>query len=161
MEKPREFSPAELVVLRKVQGDLPESKRPYLELAEISGLTEEEVIHFLQQLKDEGVIRRFGATLRHHNIGWKYNAMVVWKAGEAEAEKWAHVIMDMPNISHAYFRPCNAQDWPYELYTMIHGQEPEDIEKTVSSLAAQWPFGEYVILDTVRELKKTSMTYFE
>lgn len=161
MGNPQKFSPAELAILRAVQGDLPDSKRPYRDLAEISGLTEEEVIHFLQSLKDAGVIRRFGASLRHHNTGWKYNSMVAWKADEEEAEKWAHLLKDNPKISHAYFRPSRAQDWPYELYTMIHGQQPEDIERTVAWLAASWPFEDYIILDTVRELKKISMTYFE
>lgn len=161
MEKFRKFSTAELAILRAVQGDLPDSKQPYRELAEISGLTEEEVIRFLQDLKDEGVIRRFGASLRHHNTGWKYNAMVAWKADETEAEKWAHLLKDNPNISHAYFRPSGAEDWPYELYTMVHGQNPDIIEKTVADLAAGWPFKDYIILDTVRELKKISMTYFE
>lgn len=157
----RIFTEAQLAVLKHVQCDLPDSIKPYERLARLSGMEEGEVIRFLQDLKDEGIIRRFGASIRHYQSGWKYNAMVAWKADENEAEKWSDIIESNPGISHAYYRPSGAADWPYQLYTMIHGQKPGDIEKVIMDLLARWPFTEYVVLDTIRELKKISMTYFD
>ena len=43
---------------------------------------------------------------------------------------------------------------------MIHGRNPEDIQQVIMELMAEWPFREYLALNTVKELKKISMTYF-
>lgn len=147
--------------MRIVQQDLPDSPTPFQDLARATGMEEAEVLAFLQELKSKGIIRRFGASLRHRESGWKHNAMVAWKASEEEAEKWSHVAVANRNVSHAYYRPSNAPDWPYELYTMIHGRNPEDIDKVIMELMAEWPFREYLALNTLKELKKISMTYFK
>lgn len=146
--------------MRIVQKDLPDSPTPFFELARATGMEESEILDFLRELKAQGIIRRFGASIRHRESGWKHNAMVAWKATEAEAEKWGHVAAANRHVSHAYYRPSLAPDWPYELYTMIHGRNPEDIEQVIMELMAEWPFRDYLALNTVKELKKISMTYF-
>lgn len=155
-----DFSPGQLALLRLVQKDLPDSPTPFRELAQMSGLEEAEILDFLKDLKAKGIIRRFGASIRHRESGWNHNAMVAWKATEEEAQKWGHVAASHRHVSHAYYRPSHAEDWPYELYTMIHGRSQDDIEKVIDELRAQWPLSDYIALDTLKELKKISMTYF-
>lgn len=156
-----EFSPGQLALLRIVQKDLPDSPTPFLDLARATGMEESEILDFLRELKAQGIIRRFGASIRHRESGWTHNAMVAWKATEEDAEKWAHVAVANRHVSHAYYRPSKSADWPYELYTMIHGRNPEDIEQVIMELMAEWPFREYLALNTLKELKKISMTYFK
>ena len=63
-------------IIASIQGDIPITERPYLEIAEKLGISEEILLESLQKLCDNGVIRRFGATLRHQKTGYEANAMV-------------------------------------------------------------------------------------
>ena len=154
------FTEQELGVLRILQADLPDSLTPYADIAAATGLTEDAVLGFVRSLCDEGVIRRFGASIKHQRTGWTANVMVAWVASEDEADAWGKAAAAHDRVSHCYFRPSSAADWPYTLYTMIHGHSPEECQAVVDALRASGLSGDYAMLDSLQELKKTSMTYF-
>ncbi len=155
----REFTARERAILGLVQGDLPDSATPFADIAAACGATEEEVLRLLQELKASGAIRRFGATLRHQKAGYGHNAMVAWYVEEERLDEVGELFTARPEISHCYVRR-NCLDWPFNVYTMIHGQDPEACGRTVAELAALTGIDEYDILQSVKELKKTSMKYF-
>ena len=154
------FTEQELGVLRILQADLPDSLTPYADIAAATGLTEDAVLAFVRRLCDEGVIRRFGASIKHQRTGWTANVMVAWVAGEDEADAWGKAAAAHDRVSHCYFRPSSAADWPYTLYTMIHGRSREECQAVVDALRVSGLSGDYAMLDSLQELKKTSMTYF-
>lgn len=155
------FSQAQRRVLAIVQDDLPDSATPFADLAREAGLGEEEVLDLLRGLKDSGVIRRFGATLRHQKAGYGHNAMVAWYVEDGkDMDEVAAVMAARPEISHCYHR-VSCLDWPYNLYTMIHGQNPGDCLRVARELAEATGVTQFDALESVRELKKTSMRYFE
>ncbi|MDR1360169.1 MAG: Lrp/AsnC family transcriptional regulator [Deltaproteobacteria bacterium] len=162
MEKtpPDPLTEAQLRVLRIVQEDLPDSLTPYADMAADAGMEEDEVLALLRTLKETGSIRRFGASLRHQRAGFAHNAMVAWKADREEADKAGQKAAEHPLVSHAYYRPACSPDWPYTLYTMIHARSPEECAAVVAELAARTCLQEYVVLESLRELKKISMAYF-
>ncbi|MDE7371197.1 MAG: Lrp/AsnC family transcriptional regulator [Desulfovibrio sp.] len=157
---PPAFSAAERAALAIVQGNIPDSLTPYADIAARTGLTEAEVLALLTRLKESGAIRRFGASIRHQRTGWTHNAMVAWIASEEEARACGPIAATHPRVSHAYYRPSRAADWPYTLYTMAHGRSEAECLGVVDDLLAAWPLREYAILRSLKELKKTSMTYF-
>lgn len=154
------FTPTEEKILRIVQGNIPDSATPYADIAAEAGCTEDEVLHLLQRLRESGAIRRFGASIKHQRTGWTHNAMVAWKADEETADICAAQAAKHPRISHVYYRPSSAEDWPYTLYTMTHGRSKEEILEAVNELTETTPLREYAILESIKELKKISMTYF-
>lgn len=160
MATPRVFTEQERAILRIVQKNLPDCLEPYAAIAEEVGCTEEEVLNLLQELKKSGAIRRFGASLKHQKAGFTHNAMVAWIVTEDIVEELGAFAAKHAMISHCYFRPSSASDWPYELYTMIHGQKPGDCEAVIEELRQYPGFNEYAILESIKELKKTSMVYF-
>jgi DNA-binding Lrp family transcriptional regulator len=147
-------------VLRIVQEDLPDSLTPYADMAASAGMEEAEVLALLRSLKAAGTIRRFGASLRHQRAGFAHNAMVAWKAAGEEADEAGRKAAEHPLVSHAYYRPVSSPDWPYTLYTMIHARSQEECAAVVAELAARTSLEEYVVLESLRELKKISMAYF-
>ena len=155
-----QFTEQEEHILRIVQFSLPDSLTPYADIAREAGVTEEEVIALLTRLKDNGTIRRFGASIKHQRTGWKHNAMVAWKMTREDADIAGPFAASNARISHCYFRPSEAADWPYTMYTMIHGRTKEEILETVAELQKQPMFREHAILESLKELKKISMTYF-
>jgi len=155
-----DFTPDELAALRIVQSDLPDSLTPYADIARETGAGEAEVIALLERLKHEGVIRRFGASIKHQKAGWTHNVMVAWRVDEALADAAGEAAARHPNISHCYYRPSSAPDWPYALFTMIHGRSAEECRDVIESLRHEKVLDEYAALESLKELKKTSMTYF-
>lgn len=154
------FTNAELAVLRIVQDNLPDSATPYADMARKAGMSEGEVIAFLARLKAEGAIRRFGASIKHQKTVWKYNSMVAWRIDDERVDAAGERAARHPNISHCYHRPSAAPDWPYTLFTMIHGRSAEECRRVVEELRRECALDEYAVLNSLKELKKTSMTYF-
>ncbi|MCR4666421.1 MAG: Lrp/AsnC family transcriptional regulator [Desulfovibrio sp.] len=154
------LSQNERALLRRLQKNIPRTLTPYADLAKECGMREEEVIEFLNRLKKAGAIRRFGAMIRHQKTDWVHNAMVAWMVDENVRAKCGAIAASIPNISHVYYRPSNDPEWPYTFYTMIHGRTPDEWQETVEKLKSMAPLGKHIVLETVRELKKVSMTYF-
>ncbi|SFL41539.1 DNA-binding transcriptional regulator, Lrp family [Desulfomicrobium norvegicum] len=155
-----DFTQSEHDILRIVQDTLPDSATPYADIARQTGSTEEEVLALLKKLKKGGQIRRFGATLRHQQAGYGFNAMVAWYIEEGfDPDEVGRIMATRPEISHCYLRP-NCMDWPYDMYTMIHGKSREDCMQVVQALMEQTGVTQYEMLFSIKELKKTSMEYF-
>ena len=156
----REFSQQQRDILRIVQKDLPDSLTPFADIARETGTSEEEVLDLLRTLKEEGVIRRFGASIKHQRTGWNVNAMVAWIVERERVEEVGTKASEHDHVSHCYYRPSSAEDWPYELYTMVHARSNEECTKVIEELRAMTGLGDYLVLTSIRELKKCSPTYF-
>lgn len=154
------FTPTEQAILRIVQSNLPDSLTPYADIAQTVGCDEATVIDLVQRLKDDGAIRRFGASIKHQKTVWKHNAMVAWRIDAARIDACGEQAAKHPHISHCYHRPSSAHDWPYSLYTMIHGRSREECLEVVEELRRSTDLEDYAILESLQELKKISMTYF-
>ncbi len=156
----QDLTEAEQAALRLLQADIPDMERPYLEIAQRTGLTEEAVLDLLRGLKDQGVVRRFGATLRHQQAGYGANAMVAWFVEQdRDLDEVGAIMAQRPEITHCYQR-VNCYAWPYNLYTMVHARSREECLDVVGQLARIAQVPQYDILFSRKELKKTSMAYF-
>jgi len=154
------FTDTEQRILALAGADLPDGAAPFAAIAAEVGCSEDEVLALLNRLKDQGVIRRFGATLRHQKAGYGHNAMVAWRVDDPdEAQRVGKIMAERPEISHCYIRRTYPQ-WKYNLYTMIHGKNPGDCMEVVSAISRATGVTDYQILQSVRELKKISMRYF-
>jgi len=153
------ISDIEKKIISTIQGDIPICKNPYAILAESINITESEFIGVLSKLKEKGLIRRFGATLRHQKSGFSSNAMVAWKAEEEKVVDIGKKMGSFTEVSHCYRRSPEL-DWKYNLYTMVHEANKDACLEKVNQISKATGVTEYEILFSVRELKKTSMVYF-
>lgn len=147
-------------IIALLQTDIPVVKRPFLELAEKIGITEDEFLKVLKGLDERGMIRRFGATLKHQKSGFKANAMVAWKVDENKVEETGNIMATFQEITHCY-RRNPAPGWKYNLYTMVHAASEEECYAIVEKISKAVGQTEYELLFSRQELKKTSMKYFE
>lgn len=158
------FNETERAILAAVQDDLPLSPAPYAEIAAQCNTDEQTVLALLRRLQSEGVIRRFGATLRHQRVGFACNIMVAWEIpldlSESERDAAGEILAAHPQVSHCYWRPATAPDWPYTLYSMLHGHSEAECLAAVRELSARTGLADYACLTSTVELKKTSMRYF-
>ncbi|CAK7070573.1 MAG: hypothetical protein DELT_01855 [Desulfovibrio sp.] len=154
------FTDTQRAVLRIVQRDLPDGLTPFAAIAEQTGMAEDDVLDLLQAMKESGAIRRFGASVKHQKAGYTHNAMVAWKIAPEHVDEAGKAAAEHRNVSHCYYRPSSAPDWPYTLYTMVHGRTGEECEAVIADLGAIPHMTERAALSSLKELKKISMTYF-
>lgn len=147
-------------VIAAIQGDIDIVPRPYERIARALGIPEEKLLAMLRDLCDRGVIRRFGATLRHQKSGFSANAMVAWKVDADHVEDVGHIMADFDAVTHCYCRPP-ADDWPYTLYTMIHTDSETACYEMAAAMAEKTGIRDYTLLFSRKELKKISMAYFD
>jgi DNA-binding Lrp family transcriptional regulator len=154
-----ELSDLEQRVILALQQDLEVVPEPFEAVARRAGATVAEVLAVIQGLKERGIIRRFGATLRHQLSGFSANALVVWEVEAAELERVGRRLAAFRQVSHCYARRP-APGWPYTLYSMVHGRNPEEITALVAEMAHEVGLDAYELLFSDQELKKTTMRYF-
>ena len=118
---------ADRQLLAAIQNGPPLVPRPYAELGARLGLSEAEVMARLQQLQVRGVIRRFGVVVRHHEVGYGANAMVVLDVPDAQVRELGQCLAGFDFITLCYRRPRHLPQWRYNLYCMIHGKTREDV----------------------------------
>jgi len=123
-------------------------------------MSEDDLIKAVKKYVELGIIRRFGATVRHHDLGYKANAMVVWDVPDSQADEAGRTMAAFAEVTHCYRRSRHPR-WPFNLYTMVHGRTREECLKVVERIAAAVGLNKYRILFSTAELKKSSMRYFE
>lgn len=146
-------------IIQLIQEDLPLDPRPFAVMAGQIGITEEEMVKRVRVLKEEGVIRRFGATLRHQEAGFSSNAMVAWIVPEERIEEVGRVMAGFRQVTHCYQRRPQ-KNLRYSLYTMVHGEDREACYRIAEKMSARAGIRDYALLFSEKEFKKTSMAYF-
>jgi len=159
MSESKELSEIEKRIIHELQQDLPVVGRPFAVVAEKLGIGEKELLEKVRELVADGTIRRFGATLRHQRSGFEANAMVVWEVEPERVEEVGAVFASFQEVTHCYQRPT-MPDWPYRLFTMVHGSSPEKCREIARKMAEAANVDTYDLLYTDEELKKTTMAYF-
>ncbi len=146
-------------IVASIQEDIPIISRPYHEISQKLKISEETLLETLKDLCDRGVIRRFGATIRHQKSGFAANAMVAWIVDEDRIDEVGEKMASFKQVSHCYRRNPNGQ-WPYNLYTMIHANDEDTCRETARQMSRKAGVKNYKLLFSQKELKKTSMKYF-
>jgi len=146
-------------IIASIQEDMAVTDRPYIKIAQNLGILETELLENLKDVCDGGVVRRVGATLRHQRTGFTANAMVAWKVDEDRIEEVGQKMASFRQVSHCY-RRNPTDEWPYNLYTMVHASDEQSCHATAREMSSAASVADYTLLFSREELKKTSMVYF-
>ena len=153
-----EKSDIEQKVLAVLQHGLPESQSPFKDMAEKIGIETGQLLAVLKDWKQQGKIRRIGAIVNHFKVGLGGGAMVVWQVEPTRTEEVGKILAGFEEVSHAYERRTY-ENWPYSLYTMVHGKTEDDVKQIVKRMSQKCGVSNYRILVTEKELKKVPPTY--
>lgn len=155
----RLFEESEIRLLKALEGPLPLVERPFAELAQRIGISEEQLLERVRAWVADGTIRRFGARLNHRHMGYGANGMAVWQAPGDQVEKAAEFIVGLPEVSHCYLR-APVPGWNYNLFAMIHGAREEDVLAVARRIAESTGLDCYEVLFSRREFKKSAPKFF-
>ncbi len=124
-------------ILATIEDGLPRVSRPYLAIAERLGLAEDEVIARLRALQEGGVVKRLGVIVRHHELGYAANAMVVWDIPDGDVDETGRRMAQLPFVTLCYRRERRPPAWPYNLFCMIHGRDRQTVHTQIERLRAE------------------------
>ncbi|KIL99975.1 Heme d1 biosynthesis protein NirL [Paramagnetospirillum magnetotacticum MS-1] len=155
------MSDTDLALVSVLAQGLPMVSHPYRAVGAQLGLDEAQVMARIQAMRDSGVIRRFGIIVRHHELGFKANAMSVWSIPDEEVGKVGRLLGDAPEVTLCYRRPPRLPLWPYNLFCMIHGRDRAEVEETIGALNRRFVLGAYphAVLFSTRRFKQTGARY--
>jgi DNA-binding Lrp family transcriptional regulator len=145
-------------VARFIQGDIPLVSSPFDEVGSYCGLTADEIVNISQSFLKKGIMRKFGAILRHQKAGYGKNALVVWSVPADQIEKAGKIFASFLFVSHCYERNP-AFKKKYNIFTMLHSKD-ENILSLIKNLATATDINDYIILESIQEYKKISPEYF-
>jgi heme b synthase len=154
-------------LVRLLARDLPIVQEPFAELASQAGTgpsttlraSGQDLLGQIRAWLAAGVIRRFGAVIAHHRLGYCANGMTVFQVPEERVDAVGRRLAECEEISHCYRRPRLA-DWPYDLFAMVHGRSDAEVRAFVARVAHDLGLEEYDILFSTAEYKKKSFEYF-
>ncbi|WP_293764434.1 Lrp/AsnC family transcriptional regulator [uncultured Aquitalea sp.] len=149
-------------LLAALSGGLPLTERPYAALADSCGLDEAQALGQIARWQSERVIRRFGMVVRHHELGYRANAMCVWRIDDiVERDRVARLLSAEPAVTLCYERPARAPDWPYQLFTMIHARDAQALDAALDDIRRRHGLHDVplAVLRSTRRYKQSGARY--
>jgi DNA-binding Lrp family transcriptional regulator len=146
-------------LVRLVQDGLAAEREPFAAVAARLGWPGERVVEQLREWQALGVIRRFGAVVRHRELGYAANGMAVFRMAEEHVDDAGRRLARHKEVSHCYRRPP-LPGFPYNLFAMIHGRSEDAVRRAAAAMAEATRAEAHEVLFSVTEFKKASMRYF-
>ena len=125
----------ERALVKATQGGLALVPRPYEQIAQTLGISEQELLQCLKAMLADGRIRRIGAVPNHYALGYTANAMSVWDVADEAVGELGREIGAAPFVTHCYRRPRRPPLWPYNLFAMVHGHDRTQVQAKLAQIA--------------------------
>jgi len=126
----RRFSPLERRLLDAYQRDFPLSPRPFAEIAEREGVSEDAVLTALQRLQQLGAVSRVGAVVRPHAAGW--STLAALAVPDERLEAVADTVSACPQVNHNYLR-----EHAFNLWFVVTGRDRAEVQDALARIAAE------------------------
>jgi DNA-binding Lrp family transcriptional regulator len=146
---------------RRAEAGLAVTEQPYAAWADELGWSEQQVLQCLQDWLDAGQLKRFGVVVRHHELGFTANAMVVWDVPDGAVDARGQALARQPGVTLAY-RRARAAGWPGNLYAMVHGTQREAVQALIERATREAGLAAYPreVLFSTRRFKQTGARRF-
>ena len=145
--------------VRTLQADLPATPEPFAELADGTGLSADDLLVMGADCLASGVMRRYAAVPDHRAVGAVANVLAAWSVPDELADTAGRHLARHPAVSHAYLR-LPADDWPFNLYAMVHGPTREQCLSDLDDLSQRIGQPPRRDLWTLREFRKHPVELF-
>jgi DNA-binding Lrp family transcriptional regulator len=97
-------------ILNRIQADFPIHPRPYKVLAEELGLSEDQLIDRIEQMKQEMIIRRIGGNFSPDRLGF-YSTLCAARVEADKIELFTRTVNAFSGVTHNYQRNHQYNIW--------------------------------------------------
>lgn len=155
------LAPNETALMAQLQHGLPLVPRPFASVAGTLGVSEAEVIDTVGDWLARGIVKRFGVVVRHHELGYRANAMCVWDVPDTDVDALGERLAAEREVNLCYRRERAAAGWPYNLYCMIHGRDRASVRASLARIEHDCGLQAYPadVLFSTRRFKQTGARY--
>jgi DNA-binding Lrp family transcriptional regulator len=97
-------------LLNEIQAEFPVEPHPYRVIGERIGMTEAKVLTRIAKLKQEGIIRRIGASINSRRVGF-VSTLLAAQVPPEKFESFVNVVNACPGVTHNYERRHQYNVW--------------------------------------------------
>jgi DNA-binding Lrp family transcriptional regulator len=122
------IDPVDRQIINALHGGFPLTDRPYRDVAENLGLTEDELIRRLESMLERRVLTRFGPLFQIERIGGAF-VLAALKVPETDFERVNAVVNAFPEVAHNYRREHALNMW-----FVLATETPDGIAQAISRI---------------------------
>lgn len=115
-------------ILNEIQSHFPLVIRPYAEMGEKVGVSEEEVLARVKRLHEAGIIRRIGANFTSRKLGYT-STLCAARVPPEKLPHFAAVVNRYPGVTHNYLRKHRYNVW----FTLI-AESPDRLAEIIEEI---------------------------
>jgi len=134
-------------IINEIQSDFPIAQRPYHELGSRLGLSEDEMLDRVRNLKEMGIIRRIGGNFNSKELNFT-STLCAAKVQEEKMDRFVQVVNGYTGVTHNYLRNHEYNVW----FTFI-APDMSHIEEALQEISAATGVTEIRNLPAVRMFK--------
>ncbi|OPX71695.1 MAG: hypothetical protein A4E39_01864 [Methanoregulaceae archaeon PtaB.Bin152] len=138
----------DIAILDALQEEVPLVCRPWDVVAEKVGITSEELLIRMEQLRDAGILRGISPTLESRRWGLPSATLVALKVPPGRVEEVAALVSSYPEVSHNFLR-----DHPFPLWFTLSGRDEGHVRALLSDILERAGLSEEDALDLPTEKK--------
>ncbi len=122
-------------IVAALQSGIKLTPEPFAAIGTDPALHEDEVINQIVLWRMRGVIKRFGVVVRHRELGYRDNAMVVWDVPDERVSSLGMLAAQQEGVTLCYRRPRRLPGWTYNLFCMVHGTDRDTVRRQIDRIA--------------------------
>lgn len=135
------------LILNSIQLDFPIDPRPYQKIAEKLDLSEDELIHRINVMKDQMLIRRIGGNFSPDRLGY-HSTLCAAIVEESKIDLFTRTVNAYPGVTHNYRRDHRFNIWFTFIATSV-----DIIEKSLEEIAKKTGVNTILNLPATRVFK--------
>ena len=121
------FSPLQQHLLNDYQQDFPLSPRPYQDIANTLGVSEQSVLDAFKRLSDQQFIMRIGAIIAPNKMG--VSALMAMAVPVERLQHVAAIISQYPEVNHNYER-----DNRFNLWFVLITEDADKLQQLINEI---------------------------
>lgn len=147
MQANQQLDSVDKKLLNEIQWVFPLAERPYLEIANRHGISEDEAMRRISAMKAIGIIRQINAIFDTRRLGYK-SALVAFAVMPDRLDRVAGRINEHPGVSHNYER-----NHEYNMWFTLAVPPGSDMKEDLDRMAALDGVVKYRVLPTLKLYK--------
>lgn len=152
---------AQIAIVAAMQSGIRLEREPFIAISNRVRMDESRVLEQIEKWQKQGVIKRFGVVVRHHELGYRENAMVVWNVADEQVSALGQLAAQQEGVTLCYRRPRQIPDWPFNLFCMVHGTNRDVVLAQIAKLSKKTGLEAYQmqVLFSCRRFKQRGARY--
>jgi len=134
-------------IINEIQSDFPITSRPFLDLANKLGSTEDVVLSRIRILKERGIIRRIGGNFQSRKLNFT-STLCAAKVPEEKLNAFVETVNRYSGVTHNYLR-----DHEYNVWFTFIAPDMESIDLALKEISEATGVADILNLPAVRMFK--------